>query len=252
MVAYLSLFVGVTIAADADPINDFCVADLTSQLKLNELPCISYANVTEDDFALRLFGKPGNISASPFGFSILPGLAGINYPGLNTMGMAIARIDVGPFESVPPHTHPHATELFYVMEGSFNTGFVDSTDTLFATNLTKGDVFVFPRGLLHFALSTSKGLSTAIVTFNSQNPLTKFVAPALFESNIPDVVLEKAFFISKATVHQMKKTLSLLYHIVYTRSLWHAFLHPSYSVMYDQIFKFPPVSIIWKSILVQI
>lgn len=207
MVAYLSLFVGVTIAADADPINDFCVADLTSQLKLNGLPCISYANVTVDDFALRLFGKPGNISASPFGFSVIPGFAGINYPGLNTLGVAIARIDVGPFESVPPHTHPHATELFYVTEGSFYVGFVDSTDKLFATNVTKGDVFVFPKGLLHFALSTSKGLSTAIVAFNSQNPLTQLAAPALFASNIPDVVLEKAFFISKATVDQIKKNL---------------------------------------------
>lgn len=206
MVAYLSLFVGVAIAADADPINDFCVADLTSQLKLNGLPCISYANVTGDDFALRLLEKPGNISASPFGFSTIPGLAAINYPGLNTLGMAIARIDVGPFESVPPHTHPHATELFYVVEGSFYAGFIDTNETLFATNITKGDVFVFPRGLLHFALSTSKHLSTAIVTFNSQNPLTQFVAPSLFESNIPDVVLEKAFFISKATVHQIKKT----------------------------------------------
>jgi quercetin dioxygenase-like cupin family protein len=132
--------------------------------------------------------------------------AGINYPALNTLGLALARIDVAPHALVPPHTHPRATESFYVLAGSFLVGFVDTNGKLFSAHVGKGDVFVFPKGLVHFQLSTCKAeVSTAIATLNAQNPGTQLIAPALFGSHVPDYVLEKAFAIDAETVHKIQK-----------------------------------------------
>lgn len=74
MVATLQL----AVASDADPINDYCVADLACTLKLNGLPCKNPANVTGEDFAFRGFEKAGNVAASPIGVVITPGFAGVN------------------------------------------------------------------------------------------------------------------------------------------------------------------------------
>ena len=203
--AYWCAVMSVAMASDADPINDFCVADLTSKLLLNGLPCKDAANVTGEDFVFRGLEKAGNVSASPIGVALTPAFAGLTFPALNTFGLAVARIDVASYALIPPHTHPRATEVFYVVEGSFYVGFVDTTGQLYAANIIKGDLFVIPKGLVHFELSTSTTLSTAIAVLNAQNPGTQFIASSFFGSHIPDVVLELAFGIDKATVHKIEK-----------------------------------------------
>jgi quercetin dioxygenase-like cupin family protein len=203
--AYWCAVMSVAMASDADNINDFCVADLTSKLLLNGLPCKDAATVTGEDFVFRGLEKTGDVSASPIGVVLTPAFAGLTFPALNTFGLAVARIDVAPYALIPPHTHPRATEVFYVVEGSFYVGFVDTTGKLFAANITKGDLFVLPKGLVHFELSTSKTLSTAIAVLNAQNPGTQFIASSFFGSHIPDKVLELAFGIDKATVKKIEK-----------------------------------------------
>uniref|UniRef100_A0A453JBI9 Cupin type-1 domain-containing protein n=1 Tax=Aegilops tauschii subsp. strangulata TaxID=200361 RepID=A0A453JBI9_AEGTS len=46
--------------------------------------------------------------------------------GLNTLGISIARIDYAPLGQNPPHTHPRATEILTVLEGTLYVGFVTS------------------------------------------------------------------------------------------------------------------------------
>ncbi len=76
-----------------------------------------------------------------------------------------------------------------------------STDeTFYATTLQKGDVFVFPRGLLHFELNVCNGTTTAIVALNSQNLSTQRQAVALFNSKITEVVLEKVFGLGEKAI----------------------------------------------------
>jgi quercetin dioxygenase-like cupin family protein len=71
---------------------------------------------------------------------------------LNTMGISLAHIDYTPYGLNPPHTHPRGTENLTVLEGSLYVGFVTSNpdNKLFTKALNKGDVFVFPQGLIHF------------------------------------------------------------------------------------------------------
>ncbi|KAJ4721152.1 Germin-like protein 1 [Melia azedarach] len=94
-------------------------------------------------------------------------------PGLNTLGISAVRIDYAPYGQNPPHIHPRATEILTVLEGTLYVGFVTSNqlnNTLIAKVLKKGDVFVFPVGLIHFQFNIGKTNAVAIAALSSQNP----------------------------------------------------------------------------------
>ncbi len=201
-VLQLALLPMMAIASDADPEQDFCVADRTNPTIVNGLVCKNPALVNGTDFKSTLLATPGNTN-NPLGSKVTPAAAG-QFPGINTLGISMARLDFAKGGLVPPHTHPRATEIIFVVEGSLFVGFVSTDGTLFATTLQKGDVFVFPRGLLHFELNVCDGTATAIAALNSQNPGTQIQAVALFNSGISEVVLEKAFGLGEKAVQKIE------------------------------------------------
>ncbi|KAK2638101.1 hypothetical protein Ddye_025896, partial [Dipteronia dyeriana] len=96
--------------------------------------------------------------------------------GLNTLDISLVRIDYAPHGDLnPPHTHPRATEILVVHEGTLYFGFVVSNpeNKLFTKVLNKGDVFVFPVGLIHFKFNIGKTKAVAIAALSSQNPAQK-------------------------------------------------------------------------------
>ncbi|GJS62204.1 germin-like protein 2-1 [Tanacetum coccineum] len=113
----------------------------------------------------------------------------------------MVRIDYAPWGQNAPHTHPRATEILVVIEGSLLVCFVTSnTDKkLFTKRLEKGDVFVFPEGLIHFQQNAGNGYAVVIAGLSSQNPGVITVANAVFGSNpdISDDILAKAFHVDK-------------------------------------------------------
>ncbi|CAK9864358.1 unnamed protein product [Sphagnum jensenii] len=200
-------------ASDADPEQDFCVGIVASTTIVNGLVCKSPATVTVNDFVFAGLATAGNTAtgAGIWGLPkthVTPAFTA-EFPGLNTLGISMARLDFAQGGLVPPHTHPRATEILFVVEGSLLVGFVSisnqlTDNQLFATTVNKGDVFVFPRGLLHFELNVGKGQATAIAALNSQNPGVQAQAAALFGSGISDVVLEKAFGLNGKAVEHIK------------------------------------------------
>ena len=125
-------------------------------------------------------------------------------PGLSTLGISLARIDYAPSCENPPHTHPRATEILTVLEGKLYVGFVTSNpNQLFTKELNKGDVFVFPEGLIHFQFNPDYHKpAVAIAALSSQNPGVITIANAVFGSKPPisDDVLAKAFQVEKGTI----------------------------------------------------
>ena len=84
-------------------------------------------------------------------------------PGLNTLGIYLTRLDYAPSSLNPPHTHPRGIELLVVIEGTLLVGFVTSNpNKLFTKVLNKGDVFVFPIGLIHFQFNIEKTNALAL------------------------------------------------------------------------------------------
>lgn len=202
-VLFVALVPMATMAADEDPLQDFCVADATSATTVNGKVCKPPAQVVATDFKSSLLNKAGNTNNAN---SATVTAANVNnFAGLNTLGISMARIDFAKGGINVPHTHPRATEILFLAEGTLYVGFVSTTNnTLFATTLNKGDVFVFPKGLVHFQLNIGNYPAMAIAALSSQNPGVQQIAPALFTPDINDQVLTKAFKITEQEVDNIQ------------------------------------------------
>lgn len=123
---------------------------------------------------------------SPVGSSVTP-VNVMQIPGLNTLGISMVRIDYAPGGQNPPHTHPRATEILMVIEGNLYVGFVTSNpeNRLISKVLKKGDVFVFPVGLIHFQFNFGEKNAVAFAALSSQNPGVITIADAVFGSDPP-------------------------------------------------------------------
>jgi len=191
-------------AGDPDPLQDICVADLKSEVIVNGFPCKDAMMVTADDFLLKGLDKPGDTS-NRLGFVVTPAFV-MQLPGLNTLGISMVRLDYAVLGLNPPHTHPRATEILVVIEGTLLVGFITTNNTLFSTTLEKGDVFVFPKGLVHFQQNIGHINAVAIAALSSQNPGTQQVAMTLFGASPPvdASVLAKAFQIDEKLVQLLQ------------------------------------------------
>jgi len=198
--------VHVVDGADADPLQDFCVADLSSKLFLNGFPCKDPATVKSEDFTFRGLRNQGNLSTS-FGAPLQTAFV-TQFPGINAQGIAWARLDFAPGGLNVPHWHQRATEILSVQEGELLVGFVDTKNKLWSTTLQKGDITVFPRGLLHFQFNTGKKVATAALALDSQNPGRSDAGQSTFGSGIKEQILEKAFGLGPDIVKQLEKFFS--------------------------------------------
>ncbi|TXG48960.1 hypothetical protein EZV62_024835 [Acer yangbiense] len=191
-------------AADPDSLQDVCVADLTSAVKINGFPCKS--NISELDFFSDILSKPGATN-NTFG-SLVTGANVQKVPGLNTLGISLSRIDYAPGGINPPHTHPRATEVVFVLEGQLDVGFITTANVLITKSIKKGDMFIFPKGLVHFQKNNGKLPAAVIATFNSQLPGTQSIGATLFAASppVPDNVLTKAFQIGTKEVQKIKSS----------------------------------------------
>ncbi|KAJ4770446.1 Germin-like protein 1-1 [Rhynchospora pubera] len=199
---FLSLFATAVLAGDPDMLQDVCVADLNSSVKVNGFPC--KADITADDFYFKGLANPGATN-NTMG-SVVTGANVEKVPGLNTLGVSLSRIDYAPGGLNPPHTHPRATEMIFVLEGELEVGFITTSNKLFTKNITKGDIFVFPRGLVHFQKNNGVEPAAVIAAFNSQLPGTQSLAVTLFGSTpeVPESVLTKAFQVGTKEVDKIK------------------------------------------------
>jgi quercetin dioxygenase-like cupin family protein len=122
----------------------------------------------------------------------------------------LARIDFAPYGENPPHIHSHGTEVIVVLEGSLYIGFITSNpeNRLFSKVLNKGDVFVFPIGLIHFQFNTGHTNAIAFVGLSSQNASVIMITNAVFGSNPPinPDVLAKAFQLDQKIIEYLQKT----------------------------------------------
>ncbi|URE06285.1 germin-like protein [Musa troglodytarum] len=204
LISLLAMASSLAMASDPSPLQDFCVADKASKVLVNGFVCKDPMQVTAEDFFAMGLDKAGN-TENKVG-SMVTAVNVNKLAGLNTLGISMVRIDYAPRGLNPPHTHPRATEILTVIEGQLLVGFVtsntDNGNRLFTKMLKKGDVFVFPEGLIHFQFNPGHTKTVAIGALSSQNPGTITIANAVFGSKPPisDDVLAKAFQVDKKTV----------------------------------------------------
>ncbi|KAG6555259.1 hypothetical protein Mapa_003301 [Marchantia paleacea] len=199
--------VHVVFAADPDPLQDFCIADIAAGPVSNGFPCKLPALASTEDFAfsgLAEAADPSRVATN--GTATLAFVR--EWPALNTQGLSLIRLDINPGGIISPHTHNLATEILFVLEGEMYTGFVTNnfgndptiSNKVYAKIVKKGEAFIFPRGLLHFQLNKGKVLASSLNVLNSQNPGIQLMPSALFGSGIDREMLETSFFMNATQV----------------------------------------------------
>uniref|UniRef100_A0ACD5YC94 Uncharacterized protein n=1 Tax=Avena sativa TaxID=4498 RepID=A0ACD5YC94_AVESA len=130
------------------------------------------------------------------------------FPALNGLSVSYAKLRFPPGTVNPTHTHPRASELLLVIQGALSVGFVDTAGKLYAQDLVAGDMFVFPKGLVHFQSNKGANLAVALSAFGSANAGTVSVPVTVFGTNVDDAVLCKSFKTDLPTVQKLKAALT--------------------------------------------
>ncbi|CAM8907440.1 unnamed protein product [Rhodiola kirilowii] len=184
-------------------VQDFCVADLKLPDGPGGYSCKK--KVTADDFAHAGLGAIGNTS-NIIKAAVTPAFAA-QFPGLNGLGISMARLDLAPGGVIPMHTHPGANEVLVVIQGTINAGFISSANKVYLKTLKKGEIMVFPQGLLHYQLNVGKRAATAYVSFSSQNPGLQILDFALFANDLSTELVTATTFLDSATIKKLKGVL---------------------------------------------
>ena len=131
------------------------------------------------------------------------------FSALNGQSVSYAVLQFPAGTTNPPHTHPRSAELLFLVQGTLQVGFVDTTNKLFTQTLQEGDIFVFPKGLVHFQYNANTQLpALAISAFGSANAGTVSIPNAVFTIGIDDNVLAKSFKTNVSTIQSLKAGLA--------------------------------------------
>ncbi|OIW11821.1 hypothetical protein TanjilG_07302 [Lupinus angustifolius] len=179
--------------------SDLCVADLKGIKNPAGYPCKS--KVTVNDFVFSGF-KAGNTS-NVFKAALTPAFVD-EFPGVNGLGFSAARLDLDVGGIIPMHSHPSGSELLIMVSGHITAGFIASDNSVFLKTLSKGDLMIFPQGLLHFQLNSGNRKATAFFTYSSTNPGAQLLDLALFGNNLDSILVQKSTFLDPAQVKKLK------------------------------------------------
>ncbi|KAL3701977.1 hypothetical protein R1sor_019999 [Riccia sorocarpa] len=168
-------------AADPEEIRDFAPPPPGTALDGNYFTSTRLRNSNVDQK-----GTIANVTAVNVNF----------FPALSGLGVSNALLVYPPGGVNVPHTHPRGTETLFIIEGTLEVGLIDTTapvPMLFTQTLHKDDIFVFPRGLVHFQINKSKKTVRAYASFSSTNPGLVSLPRTLFGVNADIEVLKKSF-----------------------------------------------------------
>ncbi|XP_074381935.1 putative germin-like protein 2-1 [Apium graveolens] len=193
----------VALASDSNPIQDFCVSQAKGSA--GESVCKDPKTVNENDFfttGLHVVGKTPNAAGVSVNL-----INAARIPGLNTLGLSLARVDFAPFGVGPLHTH-RASEILIVIEGTVRVGFVTSGPEYRGISkvLNRGDVFAFPEGIHHYSQNLGNSSGLGFTFFSSQNPEIYFFRNAVFGAK-PEIsadILAKSFRVNGNVIDELQ------------------------------------------------
>ncbi|KAL5583136.1 hypothetical protein UlMin_015578 [Ulmus minor] len=193
--SYFACVVQITMAGDPDIVSDFIVP--------------SNATGVIDGNFFTFTGMRALVDADPPTSFKVSKASLAEFPALNGQSVSYAVLQFPAMTTNPPHTHPRSAELLFLLDGSLQVGFVDTTNTLFTQTLQTGDLFVFPKGLVHFQYNAdAKNPALAISAFGSANAGTVSLPNTLFATGIDDNVLAISLKTDVATIQALKAGLT--------------------------------------------
>ncbi|KAK2986025.1 hypothetical protein RJ640_022773 [Escallonia rubra] len=192
----IASFCLIVTASDPDILSDFIVPENT--------------NASALDGSFFTFTGMRGIFRSPAPPNVKGTQASmVEFPALNGQSVSMAVLQFAPGGINPPHTRPHATGLLFVVEGSLEVGFVDTSNKLYTQTLQAGDMFIFPKSLIHYQYNADASKTAmAIAAFGSANGESVSIPATMFEDGIDDGILAKALKTDVATIQKIKAGLA--------------------------------------------
>ncbi|CAO2188490.1 unnamed protein product [Urochloa humidicola] len=183
---------------------DFCVANLLLPDTPAGYPCKPKLLITADDFHSRAVAQPGQLFR-PFNTSLAS--ADVKkFPAVNGLDISFTRVDIRRGGVVPLHSHPEGSEIILVTEGSLVAGFISAeTNVAYTKRVNKYEMFLFPRGLLHFQINDGDTTAVAFNAYSSAHPSLQILDYVLFGNDLPVEVVNNVTFISKEEIIKLKK-----------------------------------------------
>ncbi|KAI5575521.1 hypothetical protein BDE02_10G216200 [Populus trichocarpa] len=164
---------------------------------------VAPTNTIVDGKFFTYTGMRGVLAKFPQNFTLTKATMN-EFPALNGQSVSYAVLQYPAGSLNPPHTHPRAAELLFLVYGSLDVGFVDTKNVLYTQKLQVGDMFIFPKGLVHYQSNPTKEPAVAISSFGSANAGTVSVPLAVFSTGIDDGILAKAFKTDVYTIQKIK------------------------------------------------
>ncbi|XP_059431066.1 germin-like protein 9-3 [Corylus avellana] len=169
---------------------------------------VASPNVTVDGNFFKFTGMRSLIGAGPPTAFKASKASMAEFPVLNGQSISMDVLEFPAGSISPPHTRVRATGLLLLVACTLEVGFVDTTNKLFSQILQTGDMFIFPKGLVHFPYNAGSTPAIAIAAFGSANAGLVSLPNTLFNTSIDDNVLALSFKTDVATIQRLKAALT--------------------------------------------
>ncbi|XP_009617434.1 germin-like protein 9-3 [Nicotiana tabacum] len=149
-------------------------------------------------------GMRGIVHKAPKTFTVTKASLA-EFPALNGQSVSLAILQFPPGAVNPPHTHPRASELLFLVQGVLEVGFIDTKNVLYTQKLRAGDMFIFPKGLVHYQYNRNHyKQAVAISAFGSATAGTVSLPLSIFGNDIDDIVLSKSLKTDVGIIEKIK------------------------------------------------
>ncbi len=101
---------------------------------------------------------------------------------------------------VLPHLHPRGAQIYYIIKGKFEFGFIQENGANYVQQtIQEGQSTIFPQGSVHYFINTECQESSLVAVANSDDPGRVDLADALFKV-LPETIVNAALGGQKAKI----------------------------------------------------
>jgi len=203
------LLLGVTLAQQVNVTASVHFGTFNASLFNSTNPAISSTLLQELITAPTELAREALLTDQQFVFDFVNSLTGItkggggstvaatrtNFAALVGHGVAMTVGFIEPCGINLPHTHPRATEINFILSGTFLAGFFEENGARFIGNvLHAGMATVFPRGAIHFELNIGCEPAMFVAAFNDEDPGVQTTSLSFF--GLPANIIQASLNIS--------------------------------------------------------
>lgn len=135
--------------------------------------------LTDDQFVFDFMHALTGVTKSAGGKTVAA--TRTNFPAIIGHGVAMTVGFIEPCGINLPHTHPRATEINFIVSGSFQAGFFQENGARFIGNILQpGMATVFPQGAIHFEINLGCEPAMFVAAFNNEDPGVQTTAQSFF------------------------------------------------------------------------